>query len=83
MVYGEQVLGDEEQRARYNQFGHAGVDGSAGTGGFQGAHPGFDPREMFKDFEHMFGGGFGGFGGRQNARRGGGPVPTHGEHVQV
>lgn len=31
----------------------------------------------------MFGGGFGGFGGRQNARRGGGPVPTHGEHVQV
>ena len=30
------VLSDPEKRQRYDQFGHAGVDGAAGAGGFGG-----------------------------------------------
>ena len=30
------VLSDPEKRQRYDQFGHAGVDGAAGAGGFSG-----------------------------------------------
>jgi molecular chaperone DnaJ len=60
------VLADEEKRARYDRFGHAGVSGSSGGGA------GFDPT-IFADFQDIFGGlgdifGFGGFGG---GRRGG------------
>jgi molecular chaperone DnaJ len=61
------VLADEDKRARYDRFGHAGVTGGAGGG------PGFDPT-IFADFQDIFGGlgdifGFGGaFGG---GRRGG------------
>ena len=61
------VLADEDKRARYDRFGHAGVSSSAGGG------PGFDP-SIFADFQDIFGGlgdifGFGGgFGG---GRRGG------------
>jgi len=41
-----EILSDKEKRARYDQFGHAGVDPNFGAG--QGGNP--------------FGGGFGGFG---------------------
>ena len=34
------VLSDKDKRARYDQFGHAGVNGGAG-GGFGGGFPGF------------------------------------------
>ncbi|HCB55196.1 MAG TPA: molecular chaperone DnaJ, partial [Gammaproteobacteria bacterium] len=30
------ILSDEQKRQAYDQFGHAGVDGSAGAGGFGG-----------------------------------------------
>lgn len=52
------VLSDEQKRARYDQFGHAGMGGagsSGGYGGFGGA--GFDPMDIFNAF-------FGGGGGR-------------------
>ena len=61
-----EVLSDKDKRARYDQFGHAGVDpsygaGGAGAGGF-GGMGGFDVGDIFDTF---FGGGFGGssFGG--------------------
>ncbi len=57
------VLRDEQKRARYDQFGHAGVGGAAG-GGFGGA--GFSNMEdIFSMFGDIFGGhaGFGGFSG--------------------
>lgn len=57
-----QVLSDQDKKAKYDRFGHAGVDPNfgAGSGGFNGA--GFDFGDIFGD---IFGGGFGGFGGGQ------------------
>lgn len=65
-----QVLSDPDKKAKYDQFGHAGVDpnfGAGAGGGFNGA--GFDFGDIFGD---IFGG-FGGFGGgsrRNGPRRG-------------
>lgn len=50
------VLSDQDKRAKYDRFGHAGVDGQAG--GFEGGFGNLD--DILKD---IFGGGFGGFGG--------------------
>ncbi len=59
-----EVLSDSEKRARYDQFGHAGVDpnygGGAGAGGF-GGFGGFG--DVGDIFDSIFGGGFSGFGG--------------------
>lgn len=52
------VLSDDEKRARYDRFGHAGVGGAGG--GFAG---GFDP-SIFADFSDLFGDLFG-FSGRR------------------
>jgi molecular chaperone DnaJ len=61
-----EVLGDEEKRSRYDQFGHAGVGNSAGGGFGQG----MTVEDIFEHFGDIFGGfGFGGFGG--SSRRGG------------
>lgn len=60
-----EVLSDSQKRARYDQYGHAGVDPNFGAGaGGAGGFGGFD----FGDIFDMFGG-FGGFGG-QNRRNG-------------
>lgn len=59
-----QVLSDDEKRKRYDQFGHAGVDGN-GFGGGAGGFGGFDMGDLGDIFGDIFGGGFGGFGGRQ------------------
>ncbi len=65
-----EVLSDKEKRARYDQFGHAGVDpnfgagGGYGGGGFNGDFGDFgDLGDIFGSF---FGGGFGGGGRRSN-----------------
>ena len=68
-----EVLSDKDKRARYDQFGHAGVDpsygaGGAGAGGF-GGMGGFDVGDIFDTF---FGGGFGGSGGFGGGSFGGG-----------
>ena len=69
------VLSNPDKRARYDQFGHAGMSGAGGAGGF-GGFGGFNPSDFgFDDiFSSFFGGssGFGGFGGntRTRARRG-------------
>ena len=59
------VLSDAEKKARYDQYGHAGVDPNFGGGGFGGGFDGFDFGDIFGD---IFGGGFGG------GRRRNGPV---------
>lgn len=57
------VLNDSQKRAAYDQFGHAGVDGSAGMGGGAGAGSFSD---VFGDvFGDIFGGGGGGHGGQR------------------
>ncbi len=54
-----EVLADNQKRTAYDQFGHAGVDGSAGGGGFRGGAGGFS--DIFGDvFNDIFGGGGGG-----------------------
>lgn len=73
-----EVLSDSDKRARYDQFGHAGVDpnfgGGAGGGNpFQGA--GFDFTDIFDSF---FGGGFGGSSRRANPN-----APRQGSDAQA
>ena len=60
-----EVLSDKEKRARYDQFGHAGVDPNygAGAGGYGGGFTG-DFGDLGDIFNSFFGGGFG--GGRQS-----------------
>lgn len=66
-----EVLSDKEKRARYDQFGHAGVDPNFGAGGgygggFGGFEGGFgDFGDLGDIFSSIFGGG-GGFGGRRS-----------------
>jgi molecular chaperone DnaJ len=52
------VLRDPDMRARYDQFGHAGMGGASGFGG-----QGFDMNDIFSMFGDIFGGHMGGFGG--------------------
>ncbi len=52
-----EVLSDKDKRAKYDQFGHAGVDPSFGAGGFGG---GFDMGDI--DLGDLFGSFFGGGG---------------------
>jgi molecular chaperone DnaJ len=72
-----EVLRDPNKRARYDQFGHAGVGGAAGgMGGFD--FSGFDLADALRAFMRDFGGDMSGFedffgpraGGRRNAGRG-------------
>ncbi len=70
------VLSDNEKRAKYDQFGHAGVDGSGGysQGGFGGFGDFGDLGDIFGSF---FGGGFsGGASSRRNA-------PTKGRDMRA
>ncbi|TBW52513.1 molecular chaperone DnaJ [Marinobacter halodurans] len=56
-----EILADAGKRSAYDQFGHAGVDGQAGAGGFGGGGASFS--DIFGD---VFGDIFGGGRGRSN-----------------
>lgn len=81
------VLSDSQKKARYDQFGHAGMSGAAG-GGFGGGQGGMRMEDIFENFGDIFGdmfggGGFGGgqgFGGQGGGRRGQG---TRGANLRV
>jgi molecular chaperone DnaJ len=62
-----EVLADDDKRARYDRFGHAGVQGQAG-GGSPTGFGGFE--EIFEEFFSNFVGGRGA-GGRRGPQRGG------------
>jgi molecular chaperone DnaJ len=70
-----EVLSDQQKRQRYDQFGHAGVNGAAG-GGFGGGGMSMD--DIFSHFGDIFGGHFGfgggGFSGFGGSSRGGNRV---------
>lgn len=71
-----EVLSDPEKRARYDQFGHAGVDPSYGGGGDMGGFGGF--ADMGDILENIFGGfGFGGGASRSSAN-----APKRGADLQ-
>ncbi|OOZ78714.1 molecular chaperone DnaJ [Solemya velum gill symbiont] len=65
-----EILSDQQKRAAYDQFGHAGVDQSMGGGGFGGGG-GFEGGNFSDIFGDVFGDIFGGGrGGGQRASRG-------------
>ncbi|MEM9259985.1 MAG: molecular chaperone DnaJ, partial [Bacteroidota bacterium] len=59
------VLSDPQKKARYDQFGHAGVDQQGGFGGAGG----MTMEDIMSQFGSMFGGGGGDFFGGGGARR--------------
>ncbi len=74
------VLSDQDKKAKYDQYGFAGVDGNAGFGdggfggfgGFGGGAGGFDGSDIFGDiFSSFFGGASGGASSSSSARRNG------------
>lgn len=74
-----EILSDPQKKARYDQFGFAGVDPNygAGQGGFGGGGFGFDGDIDLGDiFSSFFGGGFGGGGRNPNA-------PQRGRNTQA
>lgn len=65
-----EVLKDADKRARYDSYGHAGVDPQAAAGGFgAGGFEGFDLSDALRAFMEDFGGLGGMFGGGARARR--------------
>ncbi len=76
------VLSDADKKARYDQYGHAGVDpnagfgGGGGFGGFGGGFGGFD----FGDIGDIFGSFFGGGGGGGQRSRN---APQRGQDIEV
>ena len=73
-----EILSDKDKRARYDQFGFAGVDPNyaAGQGGFSGGFGGFEDVDLGDIFGSFFGGGFG--GARQNRAN----APRQGESIR-
>lgn len=74
-----EILSDAEKKAKYDRFGHAGVDpsygaGQGGYGGFNGQGFDFDLGDIFSN---IFGGGFGG-GGASNPN-----APQRGSDTQT
>lgn len=61
-----EILSDPQKKDKYDRFGHAGVDPSAGFGGGFGGGYGGGFEDIFGD---LFGGMFGGAGGYSHARR--------------
>ena len=67
------MLSNPDKRARYDQFGHAGMGGAAGAGGGFGGFSGggFSMEDIFSQFGDIFGGHFsGGFSGFSGSGRG-------------
>ena len=62
-----EVLSDPQKRARYDQYGHAGIDPN-GFGGFDGGFGGFDFGGIGDIFESFFGGT--GFGRSSRSKKG-------------
>ncbi|MDP4118782.1 MAG: molecular chaperone DnaJ [Bacillota bacterium] len=63
------ILSDKDKKARYDQFGHAGVDPNYGAGG-AGGFGGFQDIDLGDIFGNIFGGGFGGTTRRNGPRQG-------------
>jgi molecular chaperone DnaJ len=68
-----EILSDASKKARYDQYGHAGMNGGGGFGG-----GGMNMDDIFSQFGDVFGGGFG--GGR---RGGGGQRTIKGSNLRV
>lgn len=65
-----EILLDADKKSRYDQFGHAGVNGQPGGGGFGGGFQGGDFGDLGDMFGDIFGDMFGQGGGRRGQGRG-------------
>ncbi|MBO7572665.1 MAG: molecular chaperone DnaJ [Bacteroidales bacterium] len=78
-----EVLSNPDKRARYDQFGHAGMGGASGFGGAGG----FSMEDIFSRFgdvfEGAFGGGFSSFFGGGGSRGGGRRAVNRGTNLRV
>ena len=75
-----EILSDTEKRQRYDQFGHAGVDGSAGSNP-HGAH-GMNMDDIFANFGDIFGEMFGQTASsKRSGRSKRGPEPVRGQDL--
>jgi molecular chaperone DnaJ len=70
------VLSDAQKRQRYDQFGHAGMDGASGFGG-----GGMTMDDIFSQFGDIFGSGFSSFFG--GGSRSSGPRVRRGSDLRV
>lgn len=86
------VLSNADKKARYDQFGHAGMSGAGGFGGASGggyggggySAGGFTMDDIFRNFGDIFGGHFGGdFGGYGGGGSYGGRRVNRGSDLRV
>ena len=70
-----EVLSDQNKKARYDQYGHAGLGGNGGFGG------GMNMDDIFSQFGDIFGGAFG--GGSFGGARSGGQRVVRGTNLRV
>jgi molecular chaperone DnaJ len=82
-----EVLSDQEKKAQYDRYGHAGVNSRGGFGGGQGQ--GMNMDDIFSNFgdifgDDIFGSFFGGGGGGGRQRSGGGKSRgTRGSNLRI
>jgi molecular chaperone DnaJ len=76
-----EVLSDKEKRQKYDQYGHAGLEGAFSSGGFSWSDfsHASDFEDIFGGLEGIFGSIFGSFGGRRTSRR----RSSRGEDLQI
>ena len=72
-----EILGNEEKRSKYDQYGHAAFDGSQGFGG-----GGMNIDDIFSQFGDIFGSAFGG-GGFGSSGFGGGQRRSQGTNMRI
>lgn len=70
-----EILSDEQKRARYDRYGHAGVQGLGGGAGYT------DINDILDSFGDLFGGIFG--GSATTGRPGGGRRPSRGRSLRM
>ncbi len=73
-----EILSNSEKKARYDQYGHAGMGGAGG--GFGG---GMNMDDIFSQFGDIFGGGFSGGGSFGGSRGGGRSRVVRGTNLRV
>ncbi len=79
-----EVLSNEDKKARYDRYGHAGVDPNAGFGG-RGGGGNMTMEDIFENFGDIFGDNspFGSFFGGQTRSRTGGGIGQKGTNLRI
>ncbi len=79
------VLSNDEKRARYDRFGHAGMGGASSAGGYGGysGGGGFSMDDIFSQFGDIFGGHFSGGGFSSGGYSRGGQRVNKGSDIRI